>query len=50
MARTRGGCCDKLSCIEVDLLLDGYIFFLAIANPASHTRVQSILCGHGAFW
>ena len=50
VARTRGDCSLESWRLEVDLLLDGYIFYLAIANRTSYTRVMSILCGHGAFW
>ena len=50
VARTRGCSGSPVSRIEVDLLLDGYIFFLAIADKACYKRVMSILCSHGAFW
>ena len=36
--------------LEVDLLLDGYIFFVAIGDSLSKKRIISILLSHGAFW
>ena len=34
----------------MDLLLDGFIFYLAISNLSTKKRVLSILLSHGAFW
>ena len=35
---------------EVDLLLDGFIVYLAIEDQTSRKRISSILLSHGAFW
>lgn len=40
MARTR----------EVDSLLDGFIFYLCVQDPAMRRRLSSILTSHSAFW